>query len=109
MNHLNLYISVAEERMFGYNTPLYKSTPVKVYMTPEEADNLEEGAKLHLKYTMNGKLDVKVEYMFDEEKQETEVSLTVFRLFPHSSRSFQFYKERLGPTFGRRYESGGIR
>ena len=28
-------------------------------MTPEEADNLEEGAKLHLKYTMNGKLDVK--------------------------------------------------
>ena len=58
VNHLNLYISVAEERMFGYNTPLYKSTPVKVYMTPEEADNLEEGAKLHLKYTMNGKLDV---------------------------------------------------
>lgn len=45
---MNLYISVAEERMFGYNTPLYKSTPVKVYMTPEEADNLEEGAKLHL-------------------------------------------------------------
>ena len=35
-------------------------------MTPEEADNLEEGAKLHLKYTMNGKLDVKVEYMLDE-------------------------------------------
>lgn len=51
---MNLYISVAEERMFGYNTPLYKSTPVKVYMTPEEADNLEEGAELHLKYTMNG-------------------------------------------------------
>ena len=32
-------------------------------MTPEEADKLEEGAKLHLKYTMNGKLDVKVEYL----------------------------------------------
>ena len=28
-------------------------------MTPEEADNLEEGVELHLKYTMNGKLDVK--------------------------------------------------
>ena len=25
VNHLNLYISVAEERMFGYNTPLYLS------------------------------------------------------------------------------------
>ena len=63
--------------------PLYKSTPVKVYMTPEEADNLEEGAKLHLKYTMNGKLDVKVEYMFDEEKQETEVSFdSIPAVFP---------------------------
>ena len=59
---------------------------------------------------MNGKLDVKVEYMFDEEKQETEVSFVQYSgCFPHSSRSFQFYKERLGPTFGRRYESGGIR
>ena len=28
-------------------------------MTPEEADNLEEGAKLHLKYTMNGKIGCK--------------------------------------------------
>ena len=48
--------------------------------------------------------------MFDEEKQETEVSFdSIPAVFPHSSRSFQFYKERLGPTFGRRYESGGIR
>ena len=59
MNHLNLYISVAEERMFGYNTPLYKSTPVKVYMTPEEADNLEEGAKLHLKIHHEWKIGCK--------------------------------------------------
>ncbi len=93
VNHLNLYISVAEERMFGYNTPLYKSTPVKVYMTPEEADNLEEGAKLHLKYTMNGKLDVKVEYMFDEEKQETEVSFdSIPAVFPTPVGVFSFTK-----------------
>ena len=62
-NRLNLFavtlsFKLCDLGMFGYNTPLYKSTPVKVYMTPEEADNLEEGAKLHLKYTMNGKLDV---------------------------------------------------
>ena len=93
VNHLNLYISVAEERMFGYNTPLYKSTPVKVYMTPEEADNLEEGAKLHLKYTMNGKLDVKVEYMFDEEEQETEVSFdSIPAVFPTPVGVFSFTK-----------------
>ena len=93
VNHLNLYISVAEERMFGYNTPLYKSTPVKVYMTPEEADNLEEGAKLHLKYTMNGKLDVKVEYMLDEEEQETEVSFdSIPAVFPTPVGVFSFTK-----------------
>ena len=93
VNHLNLYVSVAEERMFGYNTPLYESTPVKVYMTPEEADNLEEGAKLHLKYTMNGKLDVKVEYMLDEEKQEAEVSFdSIPAVFPTPVGVFSFTK-----------------
>ena len=59
VNHLNLYISVAEERMFGYNTPLYKSTPVKVYMTPEEADNLEEGAKASSKIHHEWKIGCK--------------------------------------------------
>ena len=93
VNHLNLYISVAEERMFGYNTPLYKSTPVKVYMTPEEADNLEEGGELHLKYTMNGKFDVKVEYMLDEEKQEAEVSFdSIPAVFPTPVGVFSFTK-----------------
>ncbi len=62
-------------------------------MTPEEADNLEEGAKLHLKYTMNGKLDVKVEYMFDEEKQETEVSFdSIPAVFPTPVGVFSFTK-----------------
>ena len=59
VNHLNLYISVAEERMFGYNTPLYKSTPVKVYMTPEEADNLEEGVQASSKIHHEWKIGCK--------------------------------------------------
>lgn len=74
VNYLNLYILVVEECMFGYNIFLYKFILVKVYMIFEEVDNLEEGVKFYLKYIMNGKLDVKVEYMFDEEKQEIEVS-----------------------------------
>ena len=40
VNDLGLYISISEERTFGYNTPLYKSSPVNVYMTPEEAEKL---------------------------------------------------------------------
>ena len=69
-------------------------------MTPEEADNLEEGAKLHLKYTMNGKLDVKVEYMFDEEKQETEVSFdSIPAVFPTPVGVFSFTKNDSVPPW----------
>ena len=51
-----------------------------------------------------------MEYMFDEEKQETEVSFdSIPAVFPTPVGVFSFTKERLGPTFGRRYESGGIR
>ena len=47
--------------------------------------------------------------MFDEEKQETEVSFdSIPAVFP-TPVGVSVYKERLGPTFGRRYESGGIR
>ncbi|MEQ3392537.1 tyrosine protein kinase, partial [Phocaeicola vulgatus] len=49
--------------------------------------------KLHLKYTMNGKLDVKVEYMLDEEEQETEVSFdSIPAVFPTPVGVFSFTK-----------------
>lgn len=93
VNDLNLYISVAEKRMFGYDTPLYKSTPVKVYMTPEEADNLEAGAKLHLEYTTDGKLAVKAEYTLDEEEQEIEMKFdSIPAVFPTPVGVFSFTK-----------------
>lgn len=93
VNNLNLYISVAEERTFGYNRPLYRSTPVKVYMTPEEADNLEAGAKLHLEYTTDGKLTVKAEYTFEEEEQETEMKFdSIPAVLPTPVGVFSFTK-----------------
>ena len=51
VNDLGLYIGISEERTFGYNTPLYKSSPVNLYMTPEEAEKLEAGIKLRMIYT----------------------------------------------------------
>lgn len=51
MNDLNLYVRVAEKRAFGYAMPLYKNSPVRIYMTPEEADKLEEPIKLDLTFT----------------------------------------------------------
>lgn len=74
VNDLGLYIRTSEKRSFGYAVPLYKNSPVRIYMTPEEADKLEEPAKLHVTYTKAGKLSAKVEYVFHEEKQEMEKS-----------------------------------
>lgn len=74
VNDLGIYIGIGENRLFGYNAPLYKNSPVKVYMTPEEADQLEEGMKLYMDYTKEGKLTVKVEYTLDEEDGKIEQS-----------------------------------
>ena len=72
VNDLGLYIGISEERTFGYNTPLYKSSPVNLYMTPEEAEKLEAGIKLRMIYTKDGKLFVKGEYTLDEIEQDFE-------------------------------------
>lgn len=65
---LNLYISTAQKRFFGYSIPLYKTSPIDVYITAEEAERLESSVKINMKYTKNGKLSVKAEYMNKEEK-----------------------------------------
>ncbi len=70
VNELRLYISIAEDRMSGYNIPLYKTSPVNVFMTPEEADKLEAPVKLKMKYTLDGKLNVEAEYTLEEEEEE---------------------------------------
>ena len=74
VNDLGLYISLSEERTLGYNIPLYKSSPVNVYMTPEEAEKLEASVKLKIQYTKDGKLTVKAEYKLNEEEQTLEHS-----------------------------------
>lgn len=72
VTHLGLYISTSEKRFFGYNTPLYKTSPLEVYMSPEEADKLESVIKLHLIYTIDNHLSAKVEYTLNEEEGEIE-------------------------------------
>lgn len=71
---LNLYISTAEKRMLGYNTPLYKNAPVNVYMTPDEAEKLYGGVKVEIRYTPDGKLDAKVTYVSEADEEEHEIS-----------------------------------
>lgn len=74
---LGLYIDIREDRFFG-DKPLYKDTPINIYITPQEADKLESELKLHVDY-QNGKLHVLTEYEYTDkygEKQELEEEKT---------------------------------
>ena len=53
---LGLYINHSKDRSFGYIQPLYKNEPVKVYMSPEEADQLQGGVKVQMNYGPDGQL-----------------------------------------------------
>lgn len=74
VDDLELYIRTSEKRSFGYAVPLYKDSPVRIYMTPEEADKLQEPINLNITYTKAGKLSAKIEYVLNEEKQQIEQS-----------------------------------
>ena len=63
VSQLGLYVSHSKERAFGYDIPLYGNEPIKVYMSPEEADKLEEPVTLYLDYVPDQPLKVKMEYM----------------------------------------------
>lgn len=72
ITHLGLYISTGEKRFFSYNAPLYKTSPLEIYMSPEEADNLERGIKLHLTYTSDNQLKAKAEYTLNKKEAKLE-------------------------------------
>lgn len=77
---LGLYISTSEKRFLGYNVPLYRTSPVNVFLTPEEAEKLYGGVKLDMEYTTEGKLSVKAKY-FTEDEEEHEME-SVFDSIP---------------------------
>ena len=63
VNTLGLNIRYAEPRSFGYALPLYKhDTPIKVWMTPEEAEKLAGSLNLQLDCTPDGKVKATVKY-----------------------------------------------
>ena len=63
VNTLGLNIRYAEPRSFGYARPLYKyDTPIKVWMTPEEAEQLVTPLNLQLDCTPDGKVKATAKY-----------------------------------------------
>lgn len=69
---LGLYISTAQRRITGYNVPLYKTSPIQIYLSPEEATELENGVEINTTYTSEGKLTAQIKFELKEEKQEIE-------------------------------------
>lgn len=75
VNTLGLNIRYAEPRSFGYALPLYKGdSPIRVWMTPEEAEKLSAPLSLQLDCTADGKIKVTATYKKDEVEATTEKS-----------------------------------
>lgn len=107
---LGLYISTAQRRITGYNIPLYKTSPIQVYMSPEEATELESGVKVRTTYTPEGKLTAHIEYIQEEEKQEIEKTFNKLpAIFPTPVGVLSFTKNDSLLTEMRKEESGDIR
>ena len=69
---LGLYISTVKQRITGYNVSLYKTSPIQVYLSPEEATVLKNGVKVKVTYTPAGQLSAQIKYVQEEEEQEIE-------------------------------------
>ena len=107
---LGLYISTAQRKITGYNIPLYKTSPIQVYLSPEEATALESGVKVKTTYTKEGKLTARIEYM--QENEELEIEKTFNRLpavLPTPVGVLSFTKNDSLLTEMRKEESGNIR
>lgn len=67
---LGLYINHSLYNRFGYDTPLYRNEPVKVYMNPEEADQLEGTVEIKMEYKAEHPLKVNISYTRNGEQKE---------------------------------------
>ena len=79
VSDLGLYINHNLDRRFGYDIPLYGNEPVKVYMNPEEADQLEGMVEIELEYKPKQSLEATITYIQDGEQKEMK---RTFKEFP---------------------------
>lgn len=107
---LGLYISTTQQRITGYNIPLYKTSPIQVYLSPEEATELESGIKIKTIYTPEGKLTAQVQFKLKKEKQKIEKTFDHLpAIFPTPVGVLSFTKSDSLLTEMRKKESGDIR
>lgn len=68
VNELNLYISYSGDNRFGYDTPLYSGLPVRIWMSPEEAERLPSPMKVQIDCSVKDAVSATVSYTENDEE-----------------------------------------
>lgn len=106
---LGLYISTAQRRITGYNIPLYKTSPIQIYLSPEEATELESGVKVKTTYTPEGKLTAHIEYVLEEDQEIEKTFDKLPAVFPTPIGVLSFTKNDSLLTEMQKKEKGNIK
>lgn len=69
VERLGLYITYAEARKQGYDIPLYGQTPVRIWMSPDDAEQLPSVLRIRIDGQKNGKQSITVNFTQNEEEQ----------------------------------------
>ena len=75
VDELGLYISMEKRISFGRSVPVYGNGPLKVFLSPEEADGLEGPVRLELSGFASGEVEVQAEYVMNQEQHVLEQRL----------------------------------
>lgn len=73
---LNLYIDYKEDGGFGYDHILYKTSPVQVWMAPDEAEKLPSALQVKMDCSPGDKLAVTLNYTVKKEEHSISKSFT---------------------------------
>lgn len=74
VERLDLYITYAAERRQGYDLPLYGRMPVRIWMSPDEAERLPSALQVHIDGIQGGRQSITVRYVLNGEEQELQKS-----------------------------------
>ena len=78
---LGLYIDYSLENKFSYSYPLYKNSPLRVWMTPEDAENLPSLLEVQVEPVADHQFAATVNYG-DEDGEKCELNKTFEKLPP---------------------------
>ena len=70
VNNLALNINYYSKGNFSYDKDLYRSTPIKVWMAPDEADRLKSRVNMSIALNPDGKFTATAQYTINGEEQQ---------------------------------------